>query len=328
MSRRLFAVALLPPGDLATRLDGLRTVLGDPRRADLPSHLTLVPPIDLDEAQATTVHGALRAAASRSSPFVLALGPCSSFAPRTSTLHLSVHGEVDRLADLRAALRRPPWDRPDMHDFVPHVTLLQRAEPEEVGAGLLLMDQPLGEWPVGSVHLLERLRPSSGAVWHPVAEEPLGGPRIVGRGGVELRLRAIGTLEPSVADLVAFPSTGPLPAGADVLVATAEPADGAPGAPVAAAIGRAGSQGAVLERLVVAPARRRQGIARHVLAAWCDAAVARGAGVVATRPMAGAGGPVGDVDPEQVLSALGFRAVDATTWCRRVGPLGELGSPS
>ncbi len=137
-----------------------------------------------------------------------------------------------------------------------------------------------------------------------------------GRGGVELQLRSIDTLEPAVADLLALDLAQPLPHGDTWLVTIAE-TPGRPGVPVGAALGRADGRGAVLERLAVAEEHRGQGVARHVVAHWCAAAVRRGAGVVAARHVA-----------EPLAVALGFSQVDATTWCRRIGTLDGLGSPT
>lgn len=323
MTRRLFAIALLPPEPLAARVEALRTALGDPRRSDLPAHLTLVPPIDLDGDRSALLPTVLRSVARSVGPFTLHLGPATTFAPRTMTLHLGITGDLDRLGALRDALRVAPLDRPDEHEFVPHVTLLQRARPEQIEAGTTLLAEPLGEWHVGSLHLLERLRPESGPIWHPVAQEPLGGPDVVGRGGVELHLRSIETVEPAAAELIDAGWSAPLPAGSPALVVVAE-LPGVPGAAVGVAVGRAGPDGAVLERVVVAAAHRRQGIARQLVTQWCRAAADRGAGVV-----------VGarderDAEVAAVADALGFEAVQRDLWVRRVGPLpplGALGSP-
>lgn len=324
MSRRLFAVALLPHGTSATRVDGLRAAIGDPRLADLPTHLTLVPPIDLHEDATIGLRRAVRRAASSVEPFDLVLGPASSFSPRTSTLHLSVGGDLGPLSELRQALRAEPLDRPDEHDFVPHVTLLQRASSAQVDAGLALLAMEVGLWHVGSVHVLERLRPSSGAVWHPVMEEPLGGPRVVGRGGVELHLRAVALVEPGVAALASTPWAPPLPAGGSTLVVVAE-RPGRPGSAVGAAWGRADGCGAVLDGVAVAGEERRQGIARRVVEEWCHAAARRGAGGVELRPQAGPATPP-VVDAEAMAAALGFTPLDAVSWWRRVGPVSGLGS--
>lgn len=323
MSRRRVAIALVPPPTLSARVDALRRQLDDPRLDDLPTHLTLVPPIDLEPDAAPTAAAALRAAASSVAPFELELGPADSFAPRTTTLHLGVHGELDRLSELRESLRRAPWDRPDRHDFVPHVTLRQRVEVDQVDHAVALLCGSLGTWHVESVHLLERVRPADGpSRWVAVAEEPLGGPRIVGRGGVELALRVGTTIEPAVAALAGIdPHEVAAGERTQALAAVAEQ-PGSPGVPVGVALGRVGAVGAVLDHLAVPSEHRRQGIARQVLGEWCDRALHLGAPTVVARrrPL------VEPADQDALAAALGFRVLDATTWCRRIGPLGQLGS--
>jgi GNAT superfamily N-acetyltransferase len=110
-----------------------------------------------------------------------------------------------------------------------------------------------------------------------------------------------------------------LPFGLPVLAVVAE-LPGDPGVPVGVAVGRADAQGAVLERVVVTAAQRRQGVARQLVAQWCRSAADRGAGVVV--------GPRDERDPDvaAVADALGFVAADRRSWHRRLGPLGELGS--
>lgn len=331
MSRRLFAVALLPTGEALATVETLRTVIGDPRRADLPAHVTLVPPVNLPADQAPLARTTLRDAARSVAPFELRPGPAATFAPQTSTLHLSVEGDLDVLGRLRDALRADPWGRPDDHPFVPHLTLLQRATPEQVAAGTALLVGASSRWTVDSVHLLERIETVDGRIWHPVAEEPLGGPRRVGRGGVELDVRVISTVEPEMAEtpgmagLVGDWDGSPLPAGDELLVAVAEEPD-SPGRVVGVAVGRSGSSGAVLERVVVDAGRRREGVARRLVADWCDAARGRGAGVVAAS-ITSATPPVGDPDPTAVAAALGFSSIGSGVWCRRLGPSGALASP-
>lgn len=333
MSRRLFAVALLPTGDALATVETLRTVIGDPRRADLPAHVTLVPPVNLPADQVALARATLRAAARTVAPFELCPGPAATFAPQTSTLHLSVEGDLEVLERLRDALRAEPWDRPDHHPFVPHLTLLQRATPEQVAAGTALLVGASSRWTVDSIHLLERIETTEGRIWHPVAEEPLGGPRRVGRGGVELDVRVISTVEPEMAEMAeaaeAAGSVGdrdasPLPAGGDLLVAVAEQPD-SPGRVVGVAIGRSGSSGAVLERVVVDARRRREGVARRLVADWCDVARRRGAGVAATSIVSSP--PAGEPDPAVVMAALGFSSIGGGVWCRRLGPSGALASP-
>ena len=295
------------------RVDAVRRLLADARLVDLPSHLTLIPPISLDSARAEVIGPIVRAAAVSVPPFSLGLGPVDSFAPRTPTLHLRVGGDLVELSRLRDLLRVDPLDRPDQHSFHPHVTLVQRCEPALTAAALQLLAGDLGEWFVDSVVVLERLRSGDRGVWRPILEEPLGGAVVVGRGGVELHLRSVRILDRSAAALLG--RTGPSGAATrrSQLVTTAEipGAVSEPAVLVGAAVGRAGSDGAVLERLVVDAEHRSKGVARQVLSAWIHSAGLRGADVVTTWS--------DDAAQSGLLEALGFIELGSSTWCRRVG---------
>jgi 2'-5' RNA ligase len=296
---RLFAVAALPPAQLAGRVDAVRRALDDPRRHDLPAHLTLVAPIPLGTDGEAAARGTLRSVAATHRPLELRLGPAASFTPTTPTLHLSVEGQLDELSALVADLRAgAPFVRPEVHGFVPHVTLLQQASAASIEAGLGLLSGELGSWELDRIHLLERLRPEGGPIWHPVAEEPLGGPHVVGRGGVELHLRSVGTLEPAAATLLGtwLGPDEPLPAGGDVLVAVAELAP-PQGGVVGVAVGRVAGEVATLERLHVSAPHRGVGVARQVVAQWAWSAAARRGASTALAPVGGDDG---------VLGALGF----------------------
>ncbi|MEX0767400.1 MAG: 2'-5' RNA ligase family protein [Microthrixaceae bacterium] len=123
MPRRRVAVALLPPSAISEQIQGLRALLRDPRIADLPPHLTLIPPVNLQNDDLQDLQEALRLTASQTAPFALGLGPVASFTPATPTLHLSVTGQVEALLSFRDQLRVGPVNRPDTWPFTPHVTL-------------------------------------------------------------------------------------------------------------------------------------------------------------------------------------------------------------
>ena len=131
--RHRIAVALLVAQPLATELDGLRRALGAPERERVAPHATLVSPINLHDDALLAALDLVRKAAEASGPLRLALGPATTFAPVTPTVHLAVGGpDRDALLALRAAIvAAHPLARPDPHEFTPHVTLAQVLDPPE-----------------------------------------------------------------------------------------------------------------------------------------------------------------------------------------------------
>ncbi len=304
MPRRRVAVALLPPKAISAQIQGLRSLLDDPRITDLPPHLTLVPPVNLGEQDLRSLRGALRSVAARSAEFELRLGPVSSFAPATPTLHLSVSGQVAALRELREQLRVPPVDRPETWPFTAHVTLRESVALEQIAPALLLLTGELAAWTVDRVYVLEQRPQGKLARWVPIAEEPFGAPVVVGRGGIELLLRTISLLEPQVEQLLSEHSPlrpSELEDQDGQMLVIAEHVEH-PGRAVGVALGVVSGGSAELQQLLVDPECRLQGIARHTLMHWCSEAANRNAKVAVAAFSESA----------QILQSWGFERVGAS----------------
>lgn len=306
MARHHLAVALLPPPRLGERVDTLRRAIRSSTLGRIPPHVTVVPPVNVRAGELGDVYELLDAAAAQVRPFRLRIGPASSFAPRTPTVHLGVRGcepaDAATLDALRRVLLQGPLDRPDEHPFTPHLTLDRRVGDERIAAAMSVLDGVDESWSVRSLHLLEHHRPEDGPpFWEPAHEVPLGPPAVVGRGGIELQVRTLGMLGTRDAEAVGLERVGP--ADSAVVVTAGPPGSGV--VPWGAAVGTVvpGSL-ARLDTVSVVVGQRGQGIGAQVLAAWMSDAAARGAtAVVADR---GDGG-----DEEGFLARHGFVAVGA-----------------
>lgn len=308
MVRRRFLVALVPPDGLSEQLRALRALTGGPSEERIAPHVTLIPPFNVDARLHPEVRAVLRAAATATEPIELSLGPAGSFAPTNATLHLAVGGAreaIEALAALRARVRTGPMSRPDRHGFVPHLTLRRRAPEAMTGAAGDVLCGSV-DWTVEGVQLLEQVRGDGPARWVAVAEEPFGGPVVVGRGGVELHLRSVGVVEP-LAGAAPIEGADPHPVTGR-LVVLAERA-GEPGAVVGRAVGSVGAAVARLCSLEVVEASRGAGIARQVLARWCTDAARAGAELA-----------VADTAHPEPLRALGFSGGAGTALIRRLVP--------
>jgi len=289
VARRRFAVALIAPPVEAAEIDTLRRAVGLVEPFHVAPHVTLVPPVNVAEADTEEVLGILRRVAASSPSIDLDVGPVTTFLPETPTLHLAVTAtDPEVLQSLRGRLRSGPFDRPDVWPFHPHATLCESAGPELIAAGVTALAGLTQRWSVRSIHLLEQRRhgpdhPRHGqAHWVAIREEPLGGPAVLGRGGIELSMRTVSMIEPETAVLVGSPPSGPpVRPGPEPLVVVAE-APGAVGEPWGAATGvvATGTRVAELHRVVVDRSRRGLGVGRHLVAAWCSDAARRGADVL------------------------------------------------
>jgi 2'-5' RNA ligase/GNAT superfamily N-acetyltransferase len=273
VARVRLAAALLVPQPLATEFDGLRRALGARERTRIAPHITLVPPATVGDRDLLVVLDALRAAgAAASGPIDVEVGPATTFAPATPTVHLAVAGDLDAIVAVRDALRVGPLDRPDRHDFVPHLTLAQEATPEAIAAATALLAGFREPIVFDRVHLL---RHDGEPGWVPIAEARLGPSATAtrGRGGLEVAITVSGRLDLEAAALLAVDGAGAGEGRPFAVTARRH------GRVVGAAWGWTNGAVAVVADLAVATANRGEGIGRHVLAAVVAEAVARGATV-------------------------------------------------
>jgi 2'-5' RNA ligase/GNAT superfamily N-acetyltransferase len=273
MARHRVAVALLVPQPLATELDGIRRALGAAERERVVPHLTLVSPVNLGDAVLQAGLDLVRKAAGAcAGPLALTIGPATTFHPVTPTVHLGVGGPgLADLLDLRRAMTaEPPLDRPEPHEFVPHVTLAQElAPPERIAPAI----DALREWRHDvSFERVHVLRQGPDHVWAPFADAALGPPAVVGRGGIEVGLTTSARPGPDAAALLAVDGAG----GGRPFCVTARLGDEVAGA----AWGWTSGSIAEIADLAVAAAHRNLGIGRRLLDAVEAEAAARGVEVL------------------------------------------------
>jgi 2'-5' RNA ligase/GNAT superfamily N-acetyltransferase len=251
------------PEPLATQIDGIRRALGDGALGRIPAHITLVPPVNVPERDLPAALAVVRRAAADTAPLELQLGPVTTFQPVNPVAYLAVDGEADQmdsLTQLRAGCLTPPLDRPQEHDFVPHVTVADELAPLRLDAAPAVLGDFTAPVTFDRVHVLAE---QPGRVWVPIADVPLGAaPGVVGRGSLPLELSVTGRPDVEAAALLAIDSD---PSGLPFAITARRD-----GAVIAAAWGWTAGGRLELADLVVASAHRGQGIGRHLVAAVED----------------------------------------------------------
>lgn len=278
MPKRRLGVVLLVPPPAAAEVDGLRRALGDGALGRIPSHLTLVPPVNVRDDDVPDALAVLRAAAARTRPFTVHLGPPATFLPVNPVVYLAVDGEgADDVRRLRDAVFREPLERPLTWSFVPHVTVADEADPDRITAALGALRDYEVDVTFDRVHLLEE---GEGRTWRPIADVPFEAPAVIGRGGLELELQRSATLDDEAArwsarawDTYRRGEYGEDSVGDEAPFAvTARRGD----AVVGTATGELRRDDAYLARLVVAAEERGTGVGSHLLAAVEALAAERG----------------------------------------------------
>jgi 2'-5' RNA ligase len=277
---RLGVVLLIPP-PLDREIDALRRAVGDGTYGRVPAHLTLVPPVNVNEDDLGDALRLLREAASATRPFSVHLGPPTTFLPANPVLYLPLVGPGRAMVfTVRERVFKPPLARSLTWPFVPHVTIADEAQPDRITAAEVALCDYGAEVAFDRLHLLQE---GPGRVWAPVADAPFEAPAVVGRGGLPLDLTVSQALDPEGRAFVLEH------VGADApldLAVTARRDRRVVG--VAEGWARAGA--AYLTNLVVARDVRREGVGAHVLAAFESAAAERGCGRLAADVLAGSEG--------------------------------------
>lgn len=122
MPRRRFAVALLIPPPVSVEVDALRRALGDRQLGKIEPHITLIPPINLREDDIADALAVVQAAARRSSPTPLAIGPVGTFSESSPVRFLAVD-PWDPVTELYRACWSGVLEREEKRPFHPHVTV-------------------------------------------------------------------------------------------------------------------------------------------------------------------------------------------------------------
>lgn len=261
MGRLRVGVVVLVPAPVAAEVQGLRRACGDPALERVPPHVTLVPPVNVNEARVGDALEVLRGAATTMRPFTLQVGPAASFAPDSPTLYLTVDGDDDALASLealRTAVFRTPLHRELAWPFVPHVTLADGADDDRLEAGVRALADYHVEMLCRSVHLLHEVRDGDGPRWLPLAETRFGDPIVIGRGGLPLELWVSGLVDPEASAMLESESQ-PLPdEPSRALVVTARRRD--------SLVGVLWGDGDEVRAVAVTADHRGEGIARHLQA--------------------------------------------------------------
>ena len=118
----VIGVALSIPEPWATDLQDYRTGL-DPAAALVPTHITLIPPTDIDDDTLAVVEGHLDKVAEAGAAFTVHLRGTGTFRPVSPVVFISLAEGISQTEQLAAAVRSGPLDVDVEFPFHPHVTV-------------------------------------------------------------------------------------------------------------------------------------------------------------------------------------------------------------
>jgi len=131
-------VALSIPEPWATELQDYRPSVGDTTAAMIPTHITLVPPTEVTDADLNEIEKHLEDVASEFEAFSVHLRGTGTFRPVSPVVFVTVVEGISSCEQLAATVRRGPLDVDIAFPYHPHVTIAHHLSDD-------LLDRALGE---------------------------------------------------------------------------------------------------------------------------------------------------------------------------------------
>lgn len=165
-------VSIAIPSPHAEMLQAKRASFGDPLADSIPTHVTLLPPTEVDDDELTEAVEHLEEVAAEKTSFRMVLRGTGSFRPISPVVFVQVSGGLADCELLEKAVRRGPLERSLEFYYHPHVTVAHHVPEEALDRAFTELADFECEFVVGEFHLYEH---GTDGVWRPVRSFSLGG---------------------------------------------------------------------------------------------------------------------------------------------------------
>lgn len=116
-------VSIAVPPPYGEELQRCRRDMGDRMADAIPSHVTLLPPTEVDDDELPAVRDHLAKVASTWRPFTMLLRGTGTFRPVSPVVFVQVAGGIADCEQLQLAVRQGPVERELRFPYHPHVTV-------------------------------------------------------------------------------------------------------------------------------------------------------------------------------------------------------------
>lgn len=148
-------VAVAIPDPWATDLQDYRSALGDPTAGLIPTHVTLLPPLQVDAEQLDVVQCHLTRAADAIPPFEVHLRGTGTFRPVSPVVFVSLAEGISQCELLADAVRRGPLAVDLDFPYHPHVTVAHHLDDHVLDRAFADLAGFEARFSVGCFHLYE-----------------------------------------------------------------------------------------------------------------------------------------------------------------------------
>lgn len=121
-------VAVALPEPWASQLQDYRASVGDPSAAQIPTHITLIPPVEVGAGRLGEVEAHLANAAARVDAFRIHLRGTGTFRPVSPVVFVALVEGISQCEQLADAVRCGPLSVELTFPYHPHVTVAHHVE--------------------------------------------------------------------------------------------------------------------------------------------------------------------------------------------------------
>jgi len=125
-------VAIAIPEPWATALEDYRLRIGDPTASGVPTHITLIPPLDVDDSIVTDIEAHLARAAQQHEVFRVHLRGTGTFRPVSPVVFIGLVEGIAQTELLAASVRDGPLALELNFPYHPHVTVAHHLGDDEL----------------------------------------------------------------------------------------------------------------------------------------------------------------------------------------------------
>ncbi|MGW0768457.1 2'-5' RNA ligase family protein [Streptomyces sp. NPDC002676] len=167
-------VSIAVPEPHGSLLQERRAGFGDAAAHDIPTHVTLLPPTEVDEAELPAVEAHLTEVAAAGRPFPMRLSGTGTFRPVSPVVYVRVVQGAEECAWLQQRVRDAsgPVARDLQFPYHPHVTVAHGIDEAAMDRAFAELADYGAEWPCAGFSLYEQ---GADGVWRKLREYMFGG---------------------------------------------------------------------------------------------------------------------------------------------------------
>ncbi|MGC3002762.1 2'-5' RNA ligase family protein [Streptomyces sp. G35A] len=166
-------VSIAVPEPHGSRLQQLRAGFGDAAAHGIPTHVTLLPPTEVDAADLTAIEAHLGEVAAAGRPFPMRLSGTGTFRPLSPVVFVQVVEGAEACTWLQKQVRDAsgPVARDLQFPYHPHVTVAHGIEEAAMDRAFEELADYEAQWPCTGFALYEQ---GADGVWRKLREFPFG----------------------------------------------------------------------------------------------------------------------------------------------------------